>query len=87
MRAADWHRPTRIGQRALDIVGEHCVGQHCVGQHCVGQDCVGQRSMRPLDDRHSARRETCLVSHQIDVSAGIVTVLAAAPRSDVYRPQ
>lgn len=48
---------------------------------------VGKRLMPPLDDRHSARRGTYRVIYRIDDSSRIVTVLAVAPRSDVYRPQ
>ena len=48
---------------------------------------VGKRLMAPLDDRHSARRGTYRVLYRIDDNARIVTVLAVAPRSDVYRPQ
>jgi mRNA-degrading endonuclease RelE of RelBE toxin-antitoxin system len=42
--------------------------------------------MPPLDDRHSARRGTYRVLYRIDDSARTVTVVAVAPRSDVYRP-
>ena len=48
---------------------------------------VGKRLMPPLDDRHSARRGTYRVLYRIDDSARTVTVVAVAPRSDVYRPQ
>ena len=48
---------------------------------------VGKRLMPPLDDRHSARRGTYRVLYRIDDRARIVTVVAVAPRSDVYRPQ
>lgn len=48
---------------------------------------VGKRLMPPLDDRHSARRGTYRVIYRIDDRSRIVTVLAVAPRSDVYRPQ
>ena len=46
---------------------------------------VGKRLMSPLDDRHSARRGTYRVLYRIDDNARTVTVLAVAPRSDVYR--
>lgn len=48
---------------------------------------VGKRLMPPLDDRHSARRGTYRVLYRIDDRARTVTVVAVAPRSDVYRPQ
>ena len=48
---------------------------------------VGKRLMPPLDDRHSARRGTYRVLYRIDDNARIVTVVAVAPRSEVYRPQ
>ena len=48
---------------------------------------VGKRLMPPLDERHSARRGTYRVLYRIDDSARTVTVVAVAPRSDVYRPQ
>lgn len=48
---------------------------------------VGKRLMPPLDNRHSARRGTYRVLYRIDDRARIVTVVALAPRSDVYRPQ
>jgi mRNA-degrading endonuclease RelE of RelBE toxin-antitoxin system len=48
---------------------------------------VGKRLMPPMDDRHSARRGTYRILYRIDDSAGVVTVLAVAPRSDAYRPQ
>ena len=46
---------------------------------------VGKRLTPPLDDRHSARRGTYRVLYRIDDNARTVTVLAVAPRSDVYR--
>ena len=46
---------------------------------------VGKRLMPPLDDRHSARRGTYRVLYRIDDSARTVTVVAVAPRSEVYR--
>jgi mRNA interferase RelE/StbE len=46
---------------------------------------VGKRLMPPLDDRQSARRGTYRVLYRIDDSARTVTVVAVAPRSDVYR--
>ncbi len=48
---------------------------------------VGKRLMPPLDDRHSARRGTYRVLYRVDDSSRTVTVLAVAPRADVYRPQ
>ena len=48
---------------------------------------VGKRLMPPLDDRHSARRGTYRILYRIDDADRIVTVVAVAPRSDVYRPQ
>lgn len=57
------------------------------GPLLVNPHRVGQRLMPPLDDRHSARKGTYRVLYRIDDSARIVTVLAVAPRSDVYRPQ
>jgi mRNA interferase RelE/StbE len=57
------------------------------GPLLVNPHRVGKRLMPPLDDRHSARRGTYRVLYRIDDSARIVTVLAVAPRSDVYRPQ
>ena len=47
---------------------------------------VGKRLMPPLGDRHSARRGTYRIVYRFDDNARIVTVLAVAPRSDVYRP-
>lgn len=46
---------------------------------------VGKRLMSPLDDRHSARRGTYRIVYRINDDERIVTVLAIAPRSDVYR--
>ncbi len=48
---------------------------------------VGKRLMPPLDDRHSARRGTYRIIYRIDDGERVVTVLAVAPRSDVYRSQ
>jgi len=48
---------------------------------------VGKRLMPPLDDRHSARRGTYGVLYRFDDNSRTLTVLAVAPRSDVYRPQ
>jgi mRNA-degrading endonuclease RelE of RelBE toxin-antitoxin system len=57
------------------------------GPLLVNPHRVGKRLMPPLDDRHSARRGTYRVLYRIDDSARMVTVLAVAPRSDVYGPQ
>lgn len=46
---------------------------------------VGKRLLPPLDDRHSARRGTYRIIYRIDDGERAVTVLAVAPRSDVYR--
>jgi mRNA-degrading endonuclease RelE of RelBE toxin-antitoxin system len=57
------------------------------GPLLVNSHRAGKRLMPPLDDRRSARRGTYRVLYKIDDSTRIVTVVAVAPRSDVYRPQ
>ena len=46
---------------------------------------VGKQQQPPLADRHTARRGTYRVVYRIDDEHEIVTVVAIAHRSDVYR--
>jgi len=46
---------------------------------------VGKQLQPPLADRHTARRGTYRVVYRIDDEHEIVTVVAIAHRSDVYR--
>ena len=46
---------------------------------------VGKRLVPPLDDRWSARRGTYRIVYRIDEETSLVTVIAIAPRSGVYR--
>lgn len=46
---------------------------------------VGKQLHPPLDDRYSARRGTYRIIYHIDDERRRVTVVAVAPRRDVYR--
>jgi mRNA interferase RelE/StbE len=46
---------------------------------------VGQRLEPPLNDRHSARRDTYRVVYRIDDANRRVSVVAVVPRADAYR--
>ena len=70
------HLPETVAAAAYEFI---------VGPLLDNPHRVGRQLRPPLDDRHSARRDTYRVIYRIDDAGGTVTVVDVAHRRDAYR--
>lgn len=79
--------PTARGQLAEVLPEPVAFAAHefIVGPLLENPHLVGKRLRPPLADRYSARRGTYRLIYRIDDDRHVVTVVAVAARSGVYR--